>query len=112
MEGREVNFSFIVYSYLSHQIRCLVATGKANQAVGGSTAQLYHGLTQAVPIAFSDSPWISTFLATHRRLNRSTEHFGWYNKSEYVISHREAENFLESTRSPRAFQYLCSRLSS
>jgi hypothetical protein len=90
MEGREVDFSFLVYSFLSHQIRCLVRKAKAAAAVRDSGAQLYDGLMHAIPFAFANSHWLSTMLATHRRINRSTDLFDWYDKSQYVISVREA----------------------
>jgi hypothetical protein len=54
-----------------------------------------------IPITFADSPWISLFLATHRRMNRSMEQFGWYDKSEYAISDRKAEKITRSARSPQ-----------
>jgi nitrate reductase gamma subunit len=89
MEGREVNFSFIVYSFLSHQIRCLVRKVKTAETDGDSGISLYNGMMEAIPIAFADSRWLSKFLATHRRFNRSMDKFDWYDKSDYVVSIRE-----------------------
>jgi len=88
MEGREVEFSTIVYSFLSHQIRCLIRQAK------DSSKGVTDALINEIATCFADCNWLSWHLSSHRRLKRSSDRYDWYDKSEYLVSTRKAREFV------------------
>ena len=101
MEGREVDFPTIAYSFLSHQIRCLIRQAKAEEE--DSSKGLSPALIEEIAICFADCNWLSRHLSSHRRFKRPTDRYDWYDKSEYKVSSRKAGKFI-GTLSPVSFK--------
>jgi hypothetical protein len=100
MENREVEFPTIVYSFLSHQMRCLIRKAKAEE---GSSKGVTSALINEIAICFADCNWLPWHLSSHRRLKRSSDHYDWYDKSEYQVSTRKAGKFA-GMLSPMSFK--------
>jgi len=77
MENQEVDFSIIAYSFLSHQIRCLVRN--ANSSLSDS-------LMESIAVHFSESNSdLAEFISAHHYFQRSTDSYDWYDQSPYTV---------------------------
>lgn len=84
MEGWDVDFETIVLAFLAHQIRCLIRKAKAE---GNSVTS---ALITEVSICFADCKWLPWHLTSHRKNDRPTDGYDWYDKTEYQVSTRKA----------------------
>jgi hypothetical protein len=78
MENREVDFPTIAYSFLAHQIRCLVRNAKCS---------LSESLMKAIAVHFSELKCdLAELIAANHYFQRPTDSYGWYDKSTYMVS--------------------------
>jgi len=87
MENQEVDFPTIAFSFLAHQIRCLVQSTKPTTQTAPAGSHLLDSLTEALAVHFGESNCdLADFLAAHRHFKRSTDSYDWPDPSEYVVS--------------------------